>query len=707
MRMREWRDIYIQLKTLALELGMKLNDQQPEYASLHRSILSGLLTNIGFKTEHKEYTGAKQNKFYVFPGSHLFKKPPKWIVASEIVETGKNYARNVAAIDPAWLVDLASHLLSRSYFEPHWQKNSGQVGAFEKISLFGLVVVQKNRVNYGPIAPEESRDIFIRHALVYGEVKSPESFIRKNQQTIATIENEESKFRRPDLLLPEEHIIEFFNEIIPQGIYSWKHFKTWYGKNKKGNPDFLVLSEEQLLREAELLDSAHTHPEILKIGNFQFPLKYHFEPGSVDDGVTACVPLGLLAQLKPYWFEWLVPGLIKEKITLLIKSLPKQLRRNFVPAPDYAQKIIESCQSYQAPLLNMVCEKLNELGKGVVSESDFDIEKLPKYLFFNFALFNQEGKLVEQSRDLTSLQTRYAEQSEKEFEEMPLDQWEIAGITRWDFGDLPESREIESSMGKLTVYPGLVDEKDSVRLKYFPTRKEANLHVKMGLLRLVKLSMADKIRYLEKNLFNIEKQCLNYAAIGQCGELKQHLTDFVISETFLRGEKSLLTQQAFTNNLQENQAKLLEVANKACQLNLEALTGFNECKKKLKSISHPQFLEALSDIQEQLNSLVYRGYLANISLDVLVHYSRYFKAVLRRLDKLLGNSLLDRKHMLELRKYWNKYKLLKTSRPDQTQELEKLRWMIEEFRVSLWAQELKTPYPISAKRLDQQIKIIS
>ena len=707
MRMREWRDIYIQLKNQALELGLKLNDKEPEYISLHRAILSGLLSNIGFKSENKEFIGAKQKKYFIFPGSHLFKKPPKWIVASEIVETGKNYARNVASIDPEWLVDLASHLLNRSYFEPHWQKNSGQVGAFEKISLFGLIIVQKNRVNYGPIDPKESREIFIRHALVYGEIKAPERFITKNLQAIKTIEEEESKFRRPDLLLPEEDIIEFFNNIIPDNIYSWKSFKPWYDKNKKDDPDFLVLTEEQLIRQSNQNDVEGSHPDKLQIDSFQFKLKYRFEPGVKDDGVTAIVPLSLLSQLKPYWFDWLVPGLIKEKITLLIKSLPKNVRKNFVPAPDFSQKVLESCKPYERPLLVTLSEKLNEFGPVKITALDFSLDKLPPYLFFNFALIDQEGKDIDQSRDISQLQNRYAKQSEKEFEELPLDQMEIEGIVDWSFGDLPDCKALESPMGSLTVYPALVDAKDSVILKYFPTEKEASSHLRAGMIRLIKLSLDNKTQYLQKNLAHIDKQCMYYSSIGQCNELKLDLIDFIINSVFLDGSKPIRNQRTFEKLLEEKQAVLLDVANRACNINLELLKTYNECKKKLKAVSDPQLLEALTDVQEQLQHLVYRKYLSDLDIDSLNSVPRYLKAIIRRLEKLRENVLADRKHMLEIKKYWAKYKKLKISHSDNTGDITKLRWMIEEYRVSLWAQELKTRYPISAKRLDEQFKKMS
>jgi len=707
MRMREWRDIYIQLKNQALELGLKLNDKEPDYASLHRAILSGLLSNIGFKAENREFIGAKQKKYFIFPGSHLFKKPPKWVVASEIVETGKNYARNAASIDPEWLVDLASHLLNRSYFEPHWQKKSGQVGAFEKISLFGLIVIQKNRVNYGPIDPKESRELFIRHALVYGEVKTPERFITKNLQTIKAIEAEESKFRRPDLLLPEEDIIEFFDKTIPEDMYSWKSFKPWYDKNKKDNPDFLVLTVEQLIRKSKQNDVEESHPDKLQIDTFQFKLKYRFEPGVKDDGVTAIVPLSLLSQLKPYWFDWLVPGLIKEKITLLIKSLPKNLRRNFVPAPDFAQKMLESCKPYERPLLLTLSEKLSDFGPVKVTESDFSFDKLPPYLFFNIALINQEGKTIDQSRDISELQNRYAEQSEKEFEELPLDQLEIEGIIDWSFGELPDCKELDSPMGSLTVYPALIDEKDSVRLKYFPTKKEASSYLKAGMIRLIKLSLGNKIQYMQKNLINIDKQCMYYSSVGQCNELKLDLVDFIIDSVFLQRGKPIKDRQTFDELLEEKQSVLLDTTNRVCNINLEVLKTYNECKKKLKAASNPQLLEALTDVQEQLQNLVYRQYLSDLDIESLNNIPRYLKAIIRRLEKLSANVLADRKHMLEIKKYWAKYKKFKVSHPDKVDDIAKLRWMIEEYRVSLWAQELKTRYPISSKRLDEQLKKVS
>jgi len=355
-------------------------------------------------------------------------------------------------------------------------------------------------------------------------------------------------------------------------------------------------------------------------------------------------------------------------------------------------------------LLTAMCEALNSLGPTEVTETDFSYEKLPLYLFFNFALINQDGKIIDKNRELDKLQIKYSKQSEQEFEELPLDQLEIEGITDWSFGDLPEHKDIDTPMGQLTVYPALVDEKESVRLKYFSTKKDADSYMKQGLIRLIKLSLKNKMQYMQKNLAHIDKQCMYYSAIGQCNELKIDLIDFIVSSVFLMSGESINSKKLFDKLIDEKQTQLLDAAIRVCNINLDVLKSYNECKKKLKTVSNPLLLEALADVQEQLNHLVYRRYLIELDIESLNSLPRYIKAIIRRLDKLDSNVMLDRKNMLEAKKYWNKYNSLKVSRSESNQDLTKLRWMIEEYRVSLWAQELKTRYPISSKRLDEQIK---
>jgi len=704
LRLREWKDILIQLKNAVADLKYKPNSEEAGYEKIHRALLSGLLSNIGFKQEDNEFQGTKQKKFYVFPGSHLKKKPPKWLMASEIVETRKNFARNVAKVEPEWIVDLAKHLVNRHYFDPHWQKNSEQVGAFEKISLYGITIIAKRRVNYGPIEPHESRILFIRHALIYGEMKHQENFLVENLKKIHAIEAMEHKSRRQDILISEDEIFDFYDQKIPENIYSGDSFRKWYKREKKKNSGLLEFDEKALTRKSASHINEETYPDFFTIDGFQFKLSYNFQPGEENDGVTATIPLGVLAQIKPYWFEWLLTSLIQEKVIALIKSLPKALRRNFVPVPDYASALLNDVNLYQQPLLDVLVDRLSKMSGVDLVQTDFDISKVDRHLFFNFELINEQGKVIAKGRDLNAMQREYANLAQQAFQQSPVEALKLENITQWDFGDLPEFKEVRSPHGVFLSYPALVDEKDSVSLQYFPTKKEADALMPKGLLRLIKLNLGQKFAYLQKNIPDIQKICLLSTAIANCNEIKSEIVDLIIREAFLSEQDQFRDQSTFDKLMISGQEVLMSKANDITRYVLQTMQLFHDCKKAIKKMSNPALLEAYADINEHLSTLIYRHYFNDISVIHLQHFPRYLKAVLRRIEKLSSNTSNDRKNMLELKNYWNKYKSLESSNKLQDIEgLMQLRWMIEEFRVSLFAQELKTAYPISAKRLDSYI----
>jgi len=706
MRMREWKDILVQIKSLIADLKFKPNDEAAKYDQIHRAILSGLLSNIGFRSDDSEFVGSRQKKFFVFPGSNLQKKPPKWLMASEIVETRKNYARNVAKINPDWLVELGSHLVTRSYFDPHWQKNRAQVGAFEKVSLYGLIIVQKNRVNYGPINPKESREIFIRHALVYGELKTPEKFLAHNQALIAEIEAEESKLRRPDILIGEEDLYQYFDAIVPENIYSGHAFHQWYKKEKTNQPDLLKLSRDKLTRKTETQSTGQTHPEYLMVDGFRFKLEYHFEPGNVEDGVTAYIPLGLLNQIQVYWFDWLVPGMIKEKVIALIKTLPKSQRRNFVPVPDHTDAYLASVKPYQQPLYTSLAERLSRTAGVAISPEDFEPERLPEHYFFYFKILDKDSKIIASGRNLVGLQVKYADSASEAFQASPVENIEKTDIKDWNFGDLPESTDIETTTGSFKAYPALQDNKDSVSLKFVATQQEANNLMVDGLLRLIKIKLDQKIKYLQNNLLHMDKMCMYYSSVSNCNELKDELLNFILKTVFLDEQKIIRSQEQFNQLIEDKQTDLMLKANEICEKNLNALKLFHESKKSLKSKSNPLFLEALSDVNQQMSQLISRHYLKQLSFEWLQQFPRYLKAIQMRLDKLVNATTVDRKNMLEIKKYWAEYEKLQKSPSADPQAVEQLRWMIEEYRVSLWAQGLKTRMPVSGKRLDVLLKQI-
>ncbi len=705
MRIREWKDIILQLKTSLADLKMKVREGDADYAAIHRPLLSGLLSNIGFKAEDNEFQGTRQKKFFVFPGSHVQKKPPKWLMASEIVETRRNFGRNVAKIEPEWISSLAEHIVKRNYFEPHWQKNSGQVSAYEKTTLYGLTIISKKRVNYGAIDPKESREIFIRKALVEGELKRQPDFLKYNLALVNDIELLEHKSRRPDILVSDEEMYAFYEEMIPEGVYSEPGFNAFIKKQDKNFLDKIKFSEAQLIRDSADHVSEANYPESMLIDGFRFFIKYSFNPGGEGDGVNVIVPIGVLSQMQSWWFEWLVSGMLNEKITALIKSLPKSLRRHFVPVPDYAKAFVQSQVPYQKPLLDALCHRLFEMTGVKVQKEDFDVSKLSTHLLVNYEVVDEKGKKITSGHDLKSLQREYAEMSSQAFVEIPDEGLKAEEVTAWDFGDLPDSKVIESAHGSFTAYPALVSAKakgkqnGGLSLKYFSTLVEAEAEMPKGLLSLVKMTMPAEVKALEKNLASIDKICLLYTKIGGCNELKLELVDFILRAVFLEDWKNIRTKVQFDLCLNDNVASLGAASNKISKMFLETLQNLQKSKKLLKKNSSPFYLESLSDVNEQLSSLVYRGFLADIDHKILSHFPRYINAVIRRLEKLPTDHLGDRKHMLEIKKYWTKYKDQK-NHAGESDALTAYRWMIEEFRVSLYSQSLKTAIPVSSKRLD-------
>jgi len=702
LRIREWKDIQSQLKSILMEIGYRLKKEEANYQQIHVSLLSGLLSNIGFKQDGSEFLGSRQKKFFIFPGSHLKSKSPKWIMAAEIVETQRNYARCVAKIEPEWIVDLAKQLVNRHYFEPHWQKKVEQVGAFEKISLYGITLIAKQRVNYGPIDPQEARKLFIRHALVQGEMNHPERFLIENIKAMENIEAMEHKSRRKDILISEDELFDLYDRLIPADVISGNSFRKWYKKEQKKNPGILKFEESQFMRNADSSVNQVSFPETLNIHGFKFDLSYNFEPGSENDGVTVYIPLGLLKQIDVAWFGWLLPGLIKEKITALIKSLPKSLRRHFVPVPDFAAAILSSATPYQKPLLTLIAEKLSSMSGLNLSDSDFDQSKLASHLFFIFALVDEDNKILGQSRDLQSLKLQYSSLADKAFQQSPVLDLNKEKIICWDFGELAETVEVNSTSGSFFSYPALVDATDSVTLQHFSTKTEADKHTQIGLLRLFKLNMGEKINYLKKNLPDIDKICLLSASLSNCQCIKNELTDLIIRSAYMQDMASIRDKTSFQAALEKGHACVMSVAVTVCKDLIVSLQSYNQCRKQLTRMPSPAYLESYTDINEQIANLIFPHFLCKLSMGNLRHIPRFLQAVLRRLEKLSGNLVGDRKHMLEVKRYWTRYKQMEESWNQS--DVTTFRWMIEEYRVSLFAQELKTSHPISAKRLDAQMK---
>lgn len=714
LRMREWHDVHVQLNGVVKEMGWRSSDKPAEYEQIHRALLTGLLGNVATKGEAQEYNGARGIKLNIFPGSILAKKRPRWLIAAELVETQRMYARTAASIEPEWIERVAGDLCRRSYFDPHWEKRAAAVVAYERLTLYGLVINPKRKVQYGRINPVESRELFIRGALVEGEFNTYAPFFKHNADLIAEIEEMEAKSRRRDLLVDEHVLFAFYDEIIPADISDGRSFESWRKKAEQKQPKLLYLTHEYLMQHNASDVTAAQFPDMLTIDGMVLDLTYHFEPGSEDDGVTVATPLPALNLFKPQRFEWLVPGLLHEKICQLLKSLPKQLRRNFVPVPNFSDACLQAMAISDESLLEALQKQLLRMTGVKVTSADWDLTKLTPHMFMNFAVVDEKGNVLSTGRDLLQLQGRLKEQAQQSFAAVPSWDGERQGVIAWDFGELPEYVEFVRNGIQLRGYPALVDHIESIAIQLCDTAAEATRLSRIALRRLIGFVAVDKIKYLHKQLPNFKQMALYYTAIGKAEELQQDLIDTIIDQAFLGndagGDISLpRTQQQFEQCLSNGRKNILLVASELCAMVEETLAQHHQLGKQLRGKLPPVWLHAIADINEQLKQLIYNRFINRTPIEWLKEYPRYFKAINLRLEKLAGGEARDRVNMLEIKPLWQDYLDRKQKHEQQgivDVELENYRWMVEELRVSLFAQELKTKMPVSAKRVKKQMESV-
>ncbi|HEY9051588.1 MAG TPA: ATP-dependent RNA helicase HrpA, partial [Gammaproteobacteria bacterium] len=702
MRMREWIDTHNQIRNMLKETGLRFNQQDADYVALHRSLLTGLLSQLGFNHEHKEYIGARNSKFHIFPGSGLFNKTPKWIMAAEIVETSRVYARCVAKIEPEWIEQKAVHLIKYSYSHPHWEKKPAQVAAFRQASLYGLIVNPKQKINYGPIDPKLSREIFIRSALVQGDYDCHAKFFQHNQQLINQLQELEAKSRRQDILVDEETLFQFYDKLIPENIYSGAQFEPWLKQLNKQQVDNLCLKREDLMQHdaADITDLRF--PDYLDFNGNLFPLEYHFDPSHRRDGVTLITPAGALQNIHPQRCEWMVPGLLSEKVTALIRSLPKSLRRHFVPVPDFAQACVDALEPCEQSLTSAIAIQLKKMTGVDIPYDAWRPELLDSHLLMNFRVINQQNKTLAENRNLQQLREQFAGDAEPrqqiESTRHPLEQDDVnAGI----LDKIPQQIEIRMQGVKMNAYPALCKNGQKVDLRIFNSRLEAQQHHREGLRQLYSKSLTEQLRHLKSGLPGIQQLCLQYASIGKCDELKQDIVTFIIDQLFTL--QAVNSETEFNAVLETGRGQLFDRAKELCKLLADTFGIYQQLRKSLKN---PPliWLDAISDIQEQLNHLLYPHFLLSIDPQWLAHYPRYLKAIQKRLDKLQDNPQRDRQNRLAMQTLWTSYKQRQQHAQQQhiqSAQLDYYRWMLEEYRLSLFAQELKTLFPVSDKRLKE------
>ncbi|WP_417541842.1 ATP-dependent RNA helicase HrpA [Methylophaga thalassica] len=713
LRLREWHDIHQQLHVQLAELGLKFNQQEASYDSIHRALLAGLLSHVATKTDKFEYTGGRNLKLQIFPGSALHKKGPKWIMAAELVETGKLYARIVAKIEPEWIEPIAGDLVRRQYSDPHWEKKPAQVVAFESVSLNGLPIVSRRRIHYGPIDPPVANEIFIRSALVEGDWHCQAKFFQHNRRLIEEIELLEQKSRRRDVLVDDDTLFDFYRKKVPDNIVNGASFEKWRKQAEKKDPNLLMLSKEVLMQHQAEQVTADQFPDQILINRVPLPLEYHFEPGKAEDGITQTIPLSLLNQTSSERYEWLVPGLLREKVIFLIKALPKSLRRHFIPVPQYADQCIKAMSSTSGALLPALSEQLRKLTGVEIDMSDWRTEELPLYLQMNFKLVDDQGELLDESRDLDKLKENWAREAAASFRQIPDSDYEKRGLTSWSFDTLPEQITLEQNGLEVTAYPALVDKGDRVDLTLMDTKAQAAELTRYGLRRLFMLNQADAVKYLHKNLPDIKQMCLHYANvppspyadnkqtdISPCEQLKSDLIHVAFDRCFILDQPTITDKTAFEKRITERKSDLINLAAKLAQNIAKPLAEYHAIAKRLTGNIPLAAINSVNDIKQQLGFLIYQGFVHDTPDEALKRLPVYCQAAGIRLDRLLTDPNKDKQRMAEVMPHWQKF--INKVNKIETADFKEYRWMLEEFRISVFAQELKTAYPISAKRLEKQ-----
>ncbi len=742
-RVREWRDIHSQLLTVVKELRWPINNEPAGYAAVHLSMLSGLLGNIGFKPEDADaYLGAHGIKFHPHPGAHLSKKPGRWIVAAEQVETTRLYGRGIAAIEPQWLEEVGGHLLRKQLLEPHWSKKQADVVAHERATLYGLVVYSGRRVSYGRIDPQEARQIFIRQALVEGEWDARWPFLAANRKLVARVEELEHKSRRQDVLVDDELIYAFYDRFVPEDVYSGATFDKWYRVASREQPQLLRLSREELMRHEAAGITTENFPRTIKLGGVDCSASYLHAPGDPRDGVTVTLPLFVLNQASEERAEWLVPGMLKDKLQALLKSLPQRPRSRFVPLAEHAARLAalfrQEDRWAQGSLVEALLRQVREETGLDVKRADFKLEMLSPHLFMNFRVTDEHGRQLGQGRNLAALKAELGARARGAFQALaalkvagraperapapavarepadapgkgrergkaaaaaPVQPAAEARYTDWSFGELPELMEITRGSQSLVGFPALIDHGDAVAIEVFDEPELAAARHRAGLRRLVALQIRDALKYLEKSIPGLTAMAVAYMPLGTLEELRAQVIEVALERAFLV-DPLPTTEAEFRQRIQEGRTRLTLIANEVARLAEAVLQEYAAVQRKLRDSKPAR--EAAADITQQLQRLVPKDFLVATPWGQLQHLPRYLKAIVVRLDKLRADPARDVARLKELQpveqRWW---RLLAERRGQQDARMCEYRWMLEELRVSFFAQELRTPYPVSAKRLDK------
>ncbi|EOB6677079.1 ATP-dependent RNA helicase HrpA [Vibrio vulnificus] len=708
LRVREWQDVYFQIHQSMREMECKLNSEPGSYDAVHSAILTGLLSHIGMKDQEKnEYHGARNARFHIFPGSGLFKKQPKWVMSAELVETSKLWGRIIAKIQPEWIEPLAKHLIKRSHSEPHWSKKQAAVMAYEKVMLYGIPIVPKRLVNYGNIDASVSREIFIRSALVEGDWETKHAFFKQNRKLLLEVEELEHKSRRRDILVDDEELFQFYDQRVGTEVVSGRHFDTWWKQASKKEPELLNFEKEMLFKG----DASHVtdldYPNFWHQNGLKLKLSYQFEPGDDSDGVTVHIPLPILNQIDPAGFDWQIPGLRHELVVSLIKSLPKTLRKNFVPAPNYADAFLSRVTAMEMPLLDALEKELRRMTGATVLREDWKLDQVPDHLKVTFRAVDERNRKLKEHKDLHELKESLKEKVQETLSKVADDDIEQQGLHTWSFGELPQVYQQKRGGYQVKAFPALVDNKDSVEIKLYETEQEQISAMQAGQRRLILLNVPSPIKYLHANLPNKSKLGLYFNPYGKVLDL---IDDCIACgvDKLIEEQGGLVWEPEKFEALKEHvRAELGDtVVDIAKQVETILTTAFN-INKKLKGKIDFTMAFALSDIKAQIEGLIFKGFATECGWKRLPDILRYMKAIERRMEKLPIDPNKDRLHMLKIESVVKDYKELLNKIPKGLavpENVKEIRWMIEELRVSFFAQQLGTPYPVSDKRVKNAIE---
>ena len=707
LRIREWEDLHRQLTKSCRDLSLKFNKAEADYASLHRSVVSAMISHAGMKSpETSEYIGARGARFLIAYTSGLHRRGKKWVIAAELTETSRLYARSVAAIEPEWLEEYGGDYLKRSYSEIRWSKKSGAVLADMKISLLGLPVVNGRTVQYEHVEPALCRELFIRHGLVEGDLDCQMKFFRDNQRLVESVLEEEDKARRRDILVSDDDLYFFYEKRIPEDVCSWVKFKKWWEKKSREKPDFLNFNMDFLISDRSKLADKKDYPDTMQLERYKIGLSYHFDPTADDDGVTIRLPLSILNQVEARDFEFIVPGLRMEFFTEIIRTLPKNLRKLFIPAPTYAKFLFESISPDTGTLWKDIETCLTRAGGTEIKKEDFNLEALPKHLKFNFAVVDGKNHCIGQGRSLEVLKQSLDERMKSNFQEIVRNKTDDGVYTDWTFGEIRKSSSTRVNRLEIITYPSLRDDGTSVRIVTCDNQTEQMAILWRGIRRLVMLSIANPVAYLHARLPNKTKLSLYYHGVGGISDLINDCIGAAVDYLMKSHGAPVWNRDDFIKLRDGIRGDINETTAVTAERVEKILVIYNEINKKLKGSLDLRTALNYSHVRAQLGSLIHRGFVTEAGYERLDDLRRYLTALDRRTDRIKIDSRQDlvRMEMLDALHKEQQDLTLGFAGPDAVpEEIKELRWMIEEFKVSLYAQGIGTRYPVSEKRIRQEI----